>query len=39
MYLVTVLRETILAPTGPPVVTVDRLYLACTEPCRQSTPE
>jgi len=38
MYLVTVLRETLLDSSSAPVVTVDRLYLACTEPCGQSTP-
>jgi len=36
MYLVVVLRETILAD-GTAVTTLDRTYLVCTEPCRQST--
>jgi hypothetical protein len=36
MYLVIVLRETILAD-GTAVTTLDRAYLVCAEPCRQST--
>jgi hypothetical protein len=36
MYLVVLLRETILA-NGSAVTTLDRVYLVCAEPCRQST--
>lgn len=35
MYLVVVLRETLLE-NGTMVTTLDRAYLVCTEPCRQS---
>jgi len=36
MWLVTVLRETV-APDAPAIVTVDRAYLTCSEPCDQSS--
>jgi hypothetical protein len=36
MYLVVVLRETIFVD-GTAATTLDRVYLVCKEPCRQST--